>query len=151
MSTEIILGFTAAGVTLLGIAVAAFFGLLNVIRSENRGSRAEAKEDNARLREEMREDNARLREDNARLREDNVRLREEIREDNARLREDNVRLREEMREDNARLREDNVRLREELLAEIREGNRRILEALCYHRHEPDGTAVFYPPQAQAAD
>ena len=144
MSTEIILGFTAAGVTLLGIAVAAFFGLLNVIRSENRGSRAEAKEDNARLREEMREDNARLREDNIRLREDNVRLREEMREDNARLRE-------EMREDNARLREDNVRLREELLAEIREGNRRILEALYYHRHEPDGTAVFYPPQAQAAD
>ena len=133
MSTEIILGFTAAGVTLLGIAVAAFFGLLNVIRSENRGSRAEAREDNVRLREEMREDNARLREDNIRLREDNVRLREE------------------MREDNARLREDNARLREELLTEIREGNRRILEALYYHRHEPDGTAVFYPPQAQAAD
>ena len=119
MSTEIILGFTAAGVTLLGIAVAAFFGLLNVIRSENRDSRAEAREDNAQLRQEMREDNARLREDNARLREE--------------------------------MRENNARLREELLAEIREGNRRILEALYYHRHEPDGTAVFYPPQAQAAD
>ena len=49
--------------------------------------------------------------------------------------------------------EDNARLRDEVLTEIRDGNRKILEALYYHRHDPDGAAVFYPPQAprQAAD
>ena len=97
MSVEAIAGFTAAGATLLGLAVGAFFWLLSLIRSESRAARSEAREDNARLRTEMREDNARL--------------------------------------------------REELLTEIREGNRGILEALYYHRHDPDGTAAFYPPQA----
>ena len=119
MSTEVILGFTAAGVTLLGIAVGAFFGLLNVIRTENRGLRAELREEIAGLRQETREDNARLR--------------EELRENNARLREE--------------LQGSNERLRQELLTEIREGNRRILEAFFHHRHDPDGTVSIYPPQA----
>ena len=64
------------------------------------------------------------------------------------MREDNARLREEMREENARLREDNARLRQELVAEIREGNQRILDALYNHRHDPaTGAVVIYPPQA----
>ena len=137
MSIEAIAGFSAAGGTILGVAFAAFFWLLSLIRSESRAARSEAREDNATLREEMREDNARLREDYARLREE--------------MREDNARLREELRENNARLREElqgsNERLRQELLTEIREGNRRILEAFFHHRHDPDGTVSIYPPQA----
>jgi hypothetical protein len=42
-------------------------------------------------------------------------------------------------------REDSRALREELRAEIRASTQRILEALYFHRHDPDGTAVFYPP------
>ena len=42
-------------------------------------------------------------------------------------------------------REDNRVLREELRSEIRESTQRILEALYFHRHDSEGTAVFYPP------
>ena len=124
MSTEVIVALVATGVALLGVAVGAFFSLLNVIRTESRGLRAELREEISGLRQEMHEDNARLRQE---------------------MREDNARLRQEMREDNARL-------RQELLTEIREGNQRILEALYYHRHDPaTGTATFHPPPQAAAD
>ena len=126
MSVEAIAGFTAAGATVLGVAFGAFYWLFSLIRSESRAARSEAREDNTRLREE-------LREDNARLREDNDRLRREFQESNDRLRRE--------------LQESNDRLREELLAEVREGNQRILEALYRHRHDPDGTVAVYPPQA----
>ena len=102
MSIEAIAGFTAAGVTLLGLAFGAFLWLLALIRSENRELRAELQRENRELRAEMRG---------------------------------------EMRD-----------MKAELLEEIREGNQRILDALYNHRHDPvSGTAVFYPPQAQAAD
>ena len=119
MSTEAIAGFTAAGVAFFGVIATAFLWLLWLIKSENRDLRAEIKSEINDARAEARENNARLRQE---------------------MREDNARLRQEMREDNARL-------REELLTEIREGNQRILEALYYHRHDPDGAAAFYPPQA----
>ena len=55
-------------------------------------------------------------------------------------------------------REDNRTLREELLAAIRaesEARRadtqRILEAIYFHRHDPDGTIALRPPTQQAAD
>ncbi len=55
-------------------------------------------------------------------------------------------------------REDNRALREELLAAIRtesEARRadtqRILEAIYFHRHDPDGTVALRPPTQQAAD
>ena len=57
-----------------------------------------------------------------------------------------------VREDN---REDNHRTREELREEIRANTQRTMEALYFHRHDPDGTAAFYPPApaspAQQAD
>jgi predicted nuclease with TOPRIM domain len=140
MSTEAIVALVTAGVALLGVAVGAFFGLLNVIRAENRELRTEFREANAQLRTEFREEISSLRTE---LREDNARLREEVREENARLREDNTRLREEVRE-------ENTRLRTELLAEIRAGNQQILDALYNHRHDPGtGAVVIYPPQAAA--
>ena len=86
MSTEVIVALVATGVALLGGAVGAFFGLLNVIRTESRGLRAELREEISGLRQEMREDNARLRQE---MREDNARLRQEllteIREGNQRI------------------------------------------------------------------
>ncbi len=49
-------------------------------------------------------------------------------------------------------REENQRTRQELREEIQRSrdeakadNQRILEALYFHRHDPDGAAVFYPP------
>lgn len=79
------------------------------------------------------------------------------------LRKDDIRvLREEMRADNRALREemraDNRALREDLLAAIRaesEARRadtqRILDAIYFHRHDPDGTVMLRPPTQQAAD
>ena len=55
---------------------------------------------------------------------------------------------DENRKDNKRFCEENARLRQELVAEIREGNQRILDALYNHRHDPGtGATVIYPPQA----
>ena len=71
-------------------------------------------------------------------------LRTEVRQEIAGLRTE---VREEIGGLRTEVKEDNARLRQELLAEIREGNERILQALYHHRHDPDGTAVFYPPQA----
>ena len=55
-------------------------------------------------------------------------------------------------------REDNRVTREELRQEIRNeaqerraDTQRILEALYFHRHDPDGTVVLRPPTQQAAD
>ena len=72
------------------------------------------------------------------LRTENRELREELLRENRELRAE---MRGEMRD-----------MKVELLEEIRDGNQRILDALYNHRHDPaSGTAVFYPPQAQAAD
>ena len=90
-------------------------------------------------------------------------VRKEIGETRKESREDNRELREEMREENRVLREEmrmEMRaLRQELLEAIRaesEARRadtqRILEAIYFHRHDPNtGEAVFYPPTQQAAD
>ena len=69
--------------------------------------------------------------------EDNRTLRGELREDNRTLREE--------------LREENRALREELRQEMRDNTQRILEAVIFHRHDPDGTVVLRPPTQQAAD
>ena len=49
-------------------------------------------------------------------------------------------------------REDNQRTRQELREEIQRSreeskadNQRILETLYFHRHDPEGGAIFYPP------
>ena len=47
------------------------------------------------------------------------------------------------------VREENRRTREELRQEIRENTQRILEPLYFHRHDQDGSAVFYPPTPTA--
>ena len=67
-------------------------------------------------------------------------------------------MREEFRAERQERREDNRALREELLAAIRtesEARRadtqRILEAIFFHRHDPDGTVALRPPTQQAAD
>ena len=64
-------------------------------------------------------------------------MRREFREENQRTREEN--------------REENRRTREELREEIRTNTQRILEALYFHRHDPDGTVALRPPTQQAAD
>ena len=69
------------------------------------------------------------------LRQDMRQEMQAIRQEN---RADNQALREEMRADNQVLRE-----------EIRASTQRILEALYFHRHDPDGAAVFYPPTSAA--
>ena len=69
------------------------------------------------------------------LRQDMRQEMQAIRQEN---RADNQALREEMRADNQALRE-----------EMRANTQRILEALYFHRHDPDGTAVFYPPTSAA--
>ena len=61
-------------------------------------------------------------------------MRQEIRAVRQENREDNQALRKENREDNQALRE-----------EIQASTQRTLEALYFHRHDPDGAAVFYPP------
>ena len=83
--------------------------------------------------------------------EDNQKLRDEMRADSQTLRGEMRVLRDEMRADNRVLRED-------LLAAIRaesEARRadtqRILDAIYFHRHDPDGTVVLRPPTGQAAD
>ena len=69
------------------------------------------------------------------LRQDMRQEMQAIRQEN---RADNQALREEMRADNQALRE-----------EMRANTQRILEALYFHRHDPDGAAVFYPPTSTA--
>ena len=89
-------------------------------------------------------------------------MREEFRADRQERREerdaDNRERREERDADNRERREDNRALREELLAAIqtesearRADTQRILEAIFFHRHAPDGTVVLRPPTQQAAD
>ena len=58
--------------------------------------------------------------------------------------EDNGKLRDEFREENRAL-------RDELRQEIRDNTQRILDAIYFHRHEPDGTVALRPPTQQAAD
>ena len=52
-------------------------------------------------------------------------------------------------------REDNRTTREEIRRESQErraDTQRLLEAIYFHRHDPDGAAIFYPPtQAPQAD
>ena len=54
-------------------------------------------------------------------------------------------MRREFREENQRTREELRLTSEELREEIRINSQRILEALYFHRHDPDGAAIFYPP------
>ena len=129
--------FVAALSSLAVLVASAFFWVMTDIRS----LRKDNKEDNRLLREQMRADYQSFREE---LRGDLQSLRKEMREDNQALREE--------------MREDNRALREELLAAIRtesEARRadtqRILDAIYYHRHDPDGSVVFLPPTQQAAD
>ncbi len=58
--------------------------------------------------------------------------------------QDNGKLRDEFREDNRAL-------RDELRQEIRDNTQRILDAIYFHRHDPDGTVALRPPTQQAAD
>ncbi len=58
--------------------------------------------------------------------------------------EDNGKLRDEFREENRAL-------RDELRQEIRDNTQRILDAIYFHRHDPDGTVALRPPTQQAAD
>ena len=66
--------------------------------------------------------------------------------------------REEREADKHERREDNRALREDLLTAIqtesearRADTQRILEAVFFHRHDPDGTVALRPPTQQAAD
>ena len=43
------------------------------------------------------------------------------------------------------LRREMQGMRDELRQEIRENTQRMLEALYFHRHDSEGSAVFYPP------
>ena len=72
------------------------------------------------------------------MRQEMQAIRQENRADNQALREEMRAIREEHRADNQALRE-----------EMRANTQRILEALYFHRHDPDGTAVFYPPTSAA--
>ena len=47
--------------------------------------------------------------------------------------------------------EENRALRDELRQEIRDNTQRILDAIYFHRHDPDGTVALRPPTQQAAD
>ena len=80
-------------------------------------------------------------------------LRKEMREE---FRADRQERREDRDADRQERREDNRTLREELLAAIqtesearRADTQRILEAIYYHRHDPDGTVALRPPTQQA--
>ena len=82
-------------------------------------------------------------------------LRKEMREE---FRAERQERREEREADKQERREDSRALREELLAAIRSESearradtQRILEAIFYHRHDPDGTVVLRSPSQQAAD
>ena len=89
-------------------------------------------------------------------------MREEFRAEKQERREERETDRQERREereaDKRERREDNRTLREELLAAIRaesearrEDTHRIIQAIYFHRHDPDGTVALYPPTQQAAD
>ncbi len=72
------------------------------------------------------------------MRQEMQAIRQENRADNQALREEMQAIRQENRADNQALRE-----------EMRANTQRILEALYFHRHDPDGAAVFYPPTSAA--
>ena len=131
--------FVAAFSALAVLFAGAFYWILSEFRSVRKDIQAVRDQDlesNRALREDFKEDNRVLRED---FKEEMRALREEFREDNRALREEfkgEIRtLREEFREDNRALRE-----------EMRDNTQRILEAIYFHRHDPNaGEAVFYPP------
>ena len=54
-------------------------------------------------------------------------------------------MRREFREENQRTRQENREDNQVTREEVRVQSQRILEALYFHRHDADGTAVFYPP------
>ena len=129
--------FVTAFSSLAVIVAGAFFWIMTDIRS---------------LRKEMREEFRAERQERREERESDKLERREERES------DKLERREERESDKLERREDNRALREELLTAIRtesEARRadtqRILEAIYFHRHDPDGTVVLRPPAQQAAD
>ncbi len=119
--------FIGALLSLLVVGTGAFYWLMSEIRNLRQDMRQEMQA----IRQENRADNQALREEMQTIREEN-------RADNQVLREEMQAIREEHRADNQALRE-----------EMRANTQRILEALYFHRHDPDGTAVFYPPTSAA--
>ncbi len=115
--------FIGAWISLLLIGTGAFYWIM----SEFRALRAE----NRATREELRQEIRATREE----------LHQEIRA-----------TREELHQEIRATREE---LRQEIQGEAQERRtdvQRILEALYFHRHDPDGTAIFYPPsQTPQAD
>ena len=79
-------------------------------------------------------------------------LRVEIRATRGELRQEIRATREELHQEIRATREE---LRQEIIGESQErqsDTQRILEAIYFHRHDPDGAAIFYPPtQAPQAD
>ena len=79
-------------------------------------------------------------------------LRQEIRATREELHQEIRATREELHQEIRATREE---LRQEIIGESQErqsDTQRILEAIYFHRHDPDGAAIFYPPtQAPQAD
>ena len=71
-----------------------------------------------------------------------------LRKDN---KEDDRALREEMRSDNRTLRDDLLAAIQAESEARRADTQRILDAIYFHRHDPDGTVALRPPTQQAAD
>ena len=76
-------------------------------------------------------------------------LMSEIRNLRQDMRQEMQAIRQENRADNQALREEHRADNHALREEIRASTQRILEALYFHRHDPDGAAVFYPPTSAA--
>ena len=76
-------------------------------------------------------------------------LMSEIRNLRQDMRQEMQAIRQENRADNQALREEHRADNQALREEIRASTQRILEALYFHRHDPDGAAVFYPPTSAA--
>ncbi len=151
--------FVAAFSSLAVIVAGAFFWIMTDIRSLRKEMREEFRAERQERREERESDKLERREERE---SDKLERREERESDKLERREeresDKLERREERESDKLERREDNRALREELLTAIRtesEARRadtqRILEAIYFHRHDPDGTVALRPPAQQAAD
>ena len=129
--------FVAAFSALAVIFAGAFYWILSefrTVKQDIQTLRNQNLEDNSKFRDEFTKEIRALREE---FREENRALREEFKEENRALREE--------------FKEENRVLREELRQEIRDNAQRILDAIFFHRHDPDGTVALRPPNQQAAD
>ena len=72
-------------------------------------------------------------------------LRQEIRQESGAVRQENRENYQVLRQEIGAVRQENGEGNQALRQEMQASTQRILEALYFHRHDPDGAAIFYPP------